>query len=164
MQPLVLPSDLDGFPGAPFSHAVATAASEAVRRECGWHIAPQVTQTLTLDVSGGPVLILPTLRLVSVSEVRDMTGDNPRVLTGWRMSQAGMLSRRGGWPCGFGAVEVDVVHGYEQCPPELLPVIASSAHRRVRQESMGGRSVTFVDDDTIAGSSVLSRFRLGPRP
>src|SRR5690606_40983530 len=65
-----------------------------------------------------PVLILPTLRLVSVSEVRDMTGDEPRVLTGWRMSQAGMLSRRGGWPSGFGAVEVDVVHGYEQCRAE----------------------------------------------
>lgn len=164
MQPLVLPSDLDGFPGAPFSNEVTLAASEAVRRECGWHIAPQVTQTLTLDVSGGPVLILPTLRLVSVSEVRDVTGDAPRVLTGWRMSQAGMLSRRGGWPCGFGAVEVDVVHGYDACPPELLPLIASGAHRRVRQESMGGRSVTFVDDDTVGGGSVLARFKLGPRP
>lgn len=161
-QPLVEPEDMAGQPGAPFSQAALAAIGESIRREAGWHIAPEVTETLIVDSIGGRILILPTLHLVSVSQVRDGDGS---VLTGWRMSKRGMLSRSSGWPAGFGAVEVDVVHGHKTCPAELLPVVASRAQRRVRSESIGGRSVTFdADPDAGTAPSVLARFALPARP
>lgn len=159
---LVTAEDMVGFPGAPFSPAVLKAASDTLRLEAGWHIAPERTETVTVDSVGGHILILPTLKLVSVSEVRDADGN---VLSGWAMSERGMLSRRTEWPSGFGAVVLDIVHGYESCPASLLPVVASRAQRRVRSESIGGRSITFdADADAGTGASVVARFALPPRP
>ena len=163
-QPLVSLADLADFPGAPFAQDVLDAAADAVRREAGWHIAPETTETITLDVRGGPVLILPTLFLSSVSEVRDMTGSTPVVLTGWRMSKAGMLSRSAGWPVGFSAVEVDMVHGYKTCPDSLKPIVARATSRVVVQESLGSRSVTYQPDSGGSLAAQVSHFRLPPLP
>lgn len=163
-EPLALPADLAEFPGAPFSADAVAAASEAIRREVGWHIAPRVIETLTLDGTGGGVLFLPTLHLVDVTEVRDVTDDTPRVLTGWRKSQRGMLSRARGWPRGFEAIEVDVVHGYDSCPPELLPVIAERTSRRVMQESLGSRSVSYSAEGDAPLAATLARFKIPSRP
>lgn len=163
LPPLVTTEDLAEFPGSPFSSSTVAAAAGAVRSECGWHIAPIVTETLTVDTDGGPILMLPTLALVSVSEVRDMTRDTPTVLTGWQMSAAGMLSRPGGWPWGLSAVEVDCTHGYESCPPELLPTVVERMDRRVMQESLGSRSVSYAPDDG-GSAAVLARYKLPGLP
>lgn len=159
---------LDGFPGAPFTPSQVRAAGEQVRVECGWHIAPTVTETLTLDSAGGRVLTLPTLRLVAVTEVRDVTGDTPEVLTGWRQSKVGMLSRVS-WPVGFAAVEVDLTHGYPECPPDLLAVLAERCQRFgkdgfVRQESLGSRSVTLGAAGPGPSTLVLSRYTIHAQP
>lgn len=122
---LVDPPDLADYPGAPFAGSVVDAAVANLRSDVGWHIAPEVTETLTVDGSPDQTLILPTLRIVSVSAVRDVSGDTPVALTGWKMSaRSGMLWRSEGWPNGFGAVEVDLTHGYTDTPAELLPVVA----------------------------------------
>jgi hypothetical protein len=156
-------TDLTDFPGAPFPAGKVLSACEAIRREAGWHIAPSVTETLTLDSEGGPLLVLPTLYLTAVTEVRDMTGSEPQVLTGWRLSRKGLLS--GCWfPAGFSAVEVDVTHGYDACPPELFPVIADWTARRVMQESLGSRSVAYSADGDSPIASTLARFKLPSRP
>lgn len=149
--PLATPDDLEGFPGAPFAQTTIDAACQAVRDAARWVIAPQSTETLTVDADGGRVLLLPTMHLVSVSEVRDVTdADDPKVITGWRKSRAGMLELRSGcWPSGFETVEVDVVHGYEQCPASLLPLIAelcqmSTLAGGIVQESSGTESATYA--------------------
>lgn len=166
MPDLVSAADVADFPGAPFPDAVLKAAGETVRGICGWHIAPRLTETLTLDAQGGQYLFLPTLYLVEVSEVRDLTGDTPQPITGWRKSRVGMLFRRQGWPCGLESVEVDLVHGYETCPVDLIPEIVKAAgavsrSRDIRQESAGGMSVTYATDDPSAGMSpVLARYRI----
>jgi hypothetical protein len=146
MPALVVAADLDDFPGAPFADSVVQSAGETVRAEAGWHIAPEVTETLTVDSDGGRHLLLPTLRLVDVTEIRDVTGNTPRVLTNWRQSGKGILYREGGWPAGLSALEVDLTHGYAECPSALLPAVAAYAQSikrggRVTQESLGSRSV-----------------------
>jgi hypothetical protein len=108
MPALVTPEDLIDFPGAPYAWPVVESASEAVRAEAGWHIAPSVTETLTVDSDGGRILFLPTMLLTEVSEVRDVSGETPRVITGWRKSRTGMLIHPGGWPTGFEVIEVDL--------------------------------------------------------
>lgn len=163
LPPLAAPEDLAGLDGGPFTLASVRAASGQIRALCGWHVAPVVTETLTLDAHGGAVLWLPSRRVVEVTGVRDVSGAAPRELTGWRWSGAGLLSVPGGLPSGFRVVEVDLKHGFEACPPDLLPVIADRTSRRVMQESLGSRSVTFgVDGDRTIDQS-LALYRLGPR-
>lgn len=162
---LVNATGLAGQSGAPFNLDRVKSACAALRRVAGWHIAPSVPEVVTFDHDGAGVLLLPSLYVTGVTAVRDVTGDTPRDLTGWRWSQSGMVSLPGGGPRGFRSVEVEFTHGYEECPPELLPVIAAGITGRVVQESLGSRSVTLgTEDVTFAPASVVDRFRLRGRP
>lgn len=172
MPPLATPSDLTGFPGAPFSAAVVASGSGAIRDEAGWHIAPKVAQTFTLDAKGGSLLMLPTLKLVAVLEVRDVSDpDNPVILTGYRKTRSGMLERTNGgcWPRGFETIEADVIHGYDTCPPSLLPVLVERAqyaaiNGAIKQEVTIGQSVTYGTLN-VSGSvdSRVAKFQLRGR-
>ena len=165
---LVDPADLADYPGAPFSQAIVDSAVAALRSDCGWHIAPVLTETVTADGSDTTLLFLPTLRLVSVSAVRDVTRTAPVTLTGWRKAGPGMLTRDFGWPCGYEAIEVDLVHGYEETPAELLPAVAfycqtQRLDQNVSSESLLSwskttRSTSETSPDLVA--KVLSDFTL----
>lgn len=160
LEPLIHADDLQGFQGAPFKHETVKAASEQIRRVCGWHIAPTIEETLILDHSGGPVLYLPSLFVLDVVSVKDhRTG---RELPNWHWSGVGMVE--GQFPTGFRSVEVTLEHGYAECPADLLPVVASRTQRRVMQESLGSRSVSFSAEGDTAFESTLDLYRLGPRP
>lgn len=162
--PLATSADLVGIGGGPFTEKAVQAAGDQVRRLAGWHIAPEIEDILVLDSPGGDVLWLPTRHVVAVTAVRDVSGDEPRELLGWRWSQSGMLSLSSGFPRGFRVVEVELTHGYDECPSDLLPVIADRTNRRVMQESLGSRSVTFGVDGDRTIDQTMSLYRLGPRP
>lgn len=166
---LVHHTELEDYPGAPFAQSIVDAAVDRLRRDVGWHIAPQVTETRKVDGHGGRLLVLPTLQLVNVTEVRDITGDTPEVLDEWRKSAIGILTRDAGWPCGLEAVEVDMVHGHSTTPLELLAVVAdlcraTQSDPRVQQERLGNWSRTLRG--TAAGTDmaeVLSRYSVESR-
>lgn len=162
LPPLVVPADLEEFRGAPFSATTVNAAASQVRKIAGWHIAPSITATVTLDHDGSSVLYLRSLYVTDVVSVRDVSGSTPRDLTGWRWSQDGMIE--GHFPAGFRSVEVTFTHGYKECPEDLLPVIASRTQRRVMQESLGSRSVSYSAESDRSVESTLESYRLGPRP
>jgi hypothetical protein len=63
-----VPYEIPTFPAGVDEDAWAATVAE-VRAFCGWHIAPEVTETLTLDGPGGYVLVLPTLHLVDLVSV-----------------------------------------------------------------------------------------------
>ena len=65
--------DLAEF-GAPTSQLLLDAVASRIRTECGWHIAPRVTETVILDSIGSASISLPTLHLVGVSAVRVWDG------------------------------------------------------------------------------------------
>jgi hypothetical protein len=169
--PLVLPDDLEDFPGAPFADSVVRAAGESVRADAGWHIAPIITETVTVDGPGpNGLLLLPSLRVLSVAAVTDLTGDNPVQLDGWRLAGSGMLLRRQGWPSGAAALEVVLTHGLDETPAELFPVVAarcqrSSVNSVIAQESLGARSVSYnvgrLEPET--NDSALDRYRIPAR-
>jgi hypothetical protein len=170
MVALLSPEDLSDFPGAPFPARLVEAASESVRADAGWHIAPQVTETVAVHGDGGRILILPSRRVVSVTEVRDVSGGSPVVLTGYRLAGGSVLYRDSGWPDGFAVLEVDMVHGFDTVPADLLPIVAArckqaSMDSTVTQESLGGRSVSFnvgrLASEVEGGP--LSRYRLPVR-
>ena len=146
-------------------------ACAAVRAYCGWHIAPSVTETVTVDGSGGPLQTLPTLRLTALSSI---TNDGTAV-TDPQWSEAGMVRADcvTWWTWKFRGVTADITHGHDVCPPEIVGVLAEAASRgaagsavnQVGQVRMGGVSGTpgaaaFVLERT----AVLDRYKLPPRP
>lgn len=175
-EPLVDVDDLKNFEGAPFEENVVETASASIRADAGWHIAPEITETLTLDSAGDDVLLLPTLKLNKVESVKDVSDeDNPRELEGWRKSSSGMIERRCGFPCGFETVEVKIKHGYEECPPELLALIAERAQQadkdsRINQEQSGQEMISYSSGAggmTTSSKRVpraLARYMLPARP
>lgn len=159
---LLQSSELDEFPGAPFAQSIVDAAVSGLRAEAGWHIAPERTETVTVDGTGEVLLKLPTLRLGTIAEVRDVTDPAlPVVLTDWRVSRAGILYRALGWPLGFGTVEVDMTHGYAEVPADLFALVAERCQRLAinsvaSQQAAGPFSMTVREDK---GNSSL---RLAP--
>ncbi|RVW06229.1 hypothetical protein [Rhodococcus spongiicola] len=107
-------------------------ANGAVRSFCGWHVAPVVDETVILDGDGGTILSLPTLRLVSLDEVR-VQGE---VVEDVEWSADGTL--RGEWPDRWRSIEVTMRHGFDT-PADLLGVVLDAAARAVKSE-LGGQA------------------------
>lgn len=164
---LVAPTDLADFPGAPFTDSLVDAAAADVRGEVGWHLAPGKEHVVELDPTGGVWLFLPSLYVTAVTLVEDITGDVPVQITDYKMKQNGRLYRAGGWPPGVSTVRVTMTHGYDEIPPDLLPIVARrcqtlGTHGAVAQESAGQLSVRYRDPVTgqVVVDPVISRYRL----
>ncbi|QDF19519.1 head-to-tail adaptor [Arthrobacter phage Kumotta] len=162
-RPLLDPTALNGFPGAPFTAGVAAAAAGQIRDECAWHIAPEITETVTIWTDRDAVALLPSLKVKEVLAVRDADGN---AVDGWKVKSNGVLRRTSGcWP---EEIEVEFTHGYETCPSGLVAVVAERARDiksgRVKSESLAGRSVSL---DTGAGdgsTNAIAKYALPGRP
>lgn len=159
--PLASLEELQGFKGAPFTPAVIEGAAESIRDDCGWHIAPQETSTVKVR-GGGTVLLLPTLHLVDVTSIKTSGGVD---VLGFDWFDNGVVERLRGFPR---VVEVTFTHGYSKCPPALLGVIAERAttgsYGRVRQESLGSRSVSLESGYDSVGAGTVQKYALPRRP
>ncbi|MFJ4173996.1 hypothetical protein [Microbacterium sp. NPDC089696] len=122
------------------------AAHGSVRRECGWHVAPVIEETLVLDGSGGDTLLLRSGRVVELLEVLN---DGTDVTADVDFSRAGILELRGGrWTRRLGRISVKLRHGYETDEvPEVAALIATLARR-------GASSPGIVANQSVNGSSV----------
>lgn len=133
------------------------AGQAAVRRFCGWHVAPSITETVKVDSYGGRVLMLRTKHLTELVSVLINGVD---VIDQVRWSESGILTLRGGcWPNEVGAVEVTLSHGYDLDEvPDVAALIASIGKRAASQpgavasQSVNGASVSFMQ----AGGAPLS--------
>ena len=100
-------------------------ASSAIRRYCGWHVAPVVDDVLTLDRPGGDLLILPTLRVERLDAVTVL--GEPLDIDAVEWSANGEV--RGRWPERFRSIVVSLAHGFD---PD-----AASDIRQVVQQVVG---------------------------
>ena len=133
------------------------AAHDSVRRECGWHVAPVIEQTLVLDGGGGDTLLLPSRRVVELLEVLN---DGVDVTADVDFSTAGILELRGGrWTRRLGRISVKLRHGWElEEVPEVAALIATLARRGasspgiVAQQAVNGASVGYL----TAGGAPIS--------
>lgn len=169
--PLLTIEALFGVRGAPTDQDDLDRLSDRIRTLCGWHIAPEITETVTLDSYGQDTLLLPTLHLVDVAAVKYWNGTELADVAGWD-SRTGWSPRSctihkpGGFPIGRRIIEVTMVHGYTEPPSAILDAIAEIVEPgRIVQESIGSRSVSFAESAPVWGAvGTLSRYRLGPRP
>lgn len=134
------------------------AATDAIRAYCGWHVAPSVTEQLTVDGSGTHALQIKSKHVTAVTAV---TVDGVVIEADW--SEAGVLTRRDGcnWPKRFRSVTVDLTHGYDT-NGDLQAIIAGIAQRSamnptgiVVNQRAGTQGVGFATAGGAVGSAPL---------
>lgn len=143
-----------------------TAGLSAIRAWCGWHVAPSLTETLKVESLGGWSLLVPSLYVTNVAEVRNEAGD---VITGYKWRSNGVL--RGTWLCEE-QYEVDLTHGYDEMPLELQGIVdqlnAAALGQSVRSQAAGPFSVTYgpadLESQPLSVRAIIGRYRLPPRP
>lgn len=123
MEPIT-PAQLADFPGAPFSQTVVDAAVARLERELGWHVAPSRTETVTVrhevsEPSMPELLILPSRYVTEVVEVRGPTG---AAVPSAMLTTPREAMLEGRWSTG--RYEVDLTHGFDDVPADLLPLVA----------------------------------------
>lgn len=124
---------------------VIDAAVEAARRYCGWHVTPVLeADVAVLDGPGTEMLVLPTLRLVTVIEVIEngTAVDVDGLALGCSSSgpDGRLYKRHGGrWAAGHGNIKVTFSHGFDAAPDWESAVLSFAD--RMSQEPTGGRPV-----------------------
>lgn len=157
MQQLVAYSHQAIDPADPTAALMLDAASNLIRRFCGWHIYPSVAMVLIVDGPGGTVLQLPTRYLTDVASITEAGQvTDPSV---YRWSQLGEVERSSPfwqngywvnfWKQGFRLIEVSFTSGYDTPPPELTTMVMSMTARAlasptgVTREQAGGVAVQY---------------------
>lgn len=136
------------------------AGIDAVRAYCGWHIAPPQTETVEVEGRGTRVLVLPSLRVTEVTEVRDEDGEI--VTSEYKVRQNGVA--RGWWTAEV-MYEFDITHGYDEMPAELQEIIdgldGDDTFGTLKSRSVGPFSETYdLTAAPMSVRSVLDRYRL----
>ena len=132
--------DGDGrIPGA------IAAASAAIRSFCGWHVAPALDCSITLDGEAGDIW-LPTCALNSVASAT-VNGAEVEVVGHNRRGRVRLASKT----CGLGNVTVDYNAGFDSnIAPDLVSIVAKRVVAEVAlttygvaSESAGGVSISY---------------------
>ena len=121
------------------------AASAAIRAYCGWHVAPVLDCSITLDGEAGDIW-LPTNALASVTSAT--VGGEDVTVTGSNRRGRVRLEHK---TCGLGNVAIDYVAGYDVAAcPDLMGVVVQRVMASVAmttygvsQETAGGVSISY---------------------
>lgn len=162
----------------PFLGYALDVATRMIRDHCGWVVGPVTTDTLHLDGPGSRLLVLPTLRIVEVTAVRQ--DDVPLDMATVRVSRdSGMLRTAAPLSDEFGAIEVDLRHGYDVVPEPIVDLTLQMAARAlgsplgvVREQSLVANITWSTTAAGVAGGTVimdhelaaLAPYTIGPLP
>jgi hypothetical protein len=129
------------------------------RRYCGWHVTPSRADTITVDGPGSPLLVLPTLRLTTLTSVTE----NGIALTvgDLRSSARGLVRKKSGgcWTVHYGGITVAMTHGFADAP-EWQSAVLSYIDRTSMAVAGGGRETigpfTFAQTGSAATAAAFS--------
>jgi hypothetical protein len=151
-----------------------TAAQALVTAYCGWHIAPGVSETLTLDGTGSGTMLVPSLHITSLTEVTNEGITLDPVTYDW--SAAGIIELRcGRFTHRLRGVTVTLTHGYPNMPADVQAVIDRIDARGTDDPGVlaqvGQVRYATTASGTAVGASltdldraILDRYKLPPRP
>ena len=135
----------DRYAGDARIEPAIAAASAAIRAYCGWHVAPVLDCSITLDGEAGDIW-LPTNALASVTSAK--VGGEDVTVTGSNRRGRVRLAHK---TCGLGNVAIDYVAGYDIAAcPDLMGVVVQRVMASVAmttygvsQETAGGVSISY---------------------
>lgn len=148
-----------------------------IREFCGWHIAPAITATFTLDGSGAAIVQVPTLRLTAVASVTENGVE--LAATEYEWSADGTLRRLPAgrcWTSRYRGVVIVGTHGFETVPDTLVSVVLDATSSAMSAPVGSGADLPekmgpFEFDGTKGAGAftaaqlrVLERYRVNPRP
>jgi hypothetical protein len=110
---------LEGVPLTGVDRDALRAACTQVRNYCGWHIAPSITETITVPVRNG-VGRLPSKHVTAVTGITGAGVDMP-----FSWAAGGRFQLSNSRYCG--PVTVTLTHGYPECPADVRAVVARLA-------------------------------------
>lgn len=169
LAPFLTPAEFASGTGGAVSAAdprvgpLLAGASEAIRRYCGWHVFPVVTDDVVLDGPGGSLLVLPTLHVTEITALSN--GDTVEDVAELEWSARGMVRKRCGfWTDRFRGVAVTFTHGYEDVP-DLKQIVqqvvanALASPMGATREQAGQTSVSWATTapGVSGGLSLLDR-------
>nr|WP_303826486.1 hypothetical protein [Bifidobacterium catenulatum] len=145
------------------------AAQAAIRRECGWHVMPNVALAGVLNTRGGTVIRLPARHVTSVESLTDRDGN--KLAYAYDPETGLVESLSGGFPAGIAAIRYEIHAGYDDAP-DVQQVLISAAKRAgmspiglVTSQSTNGSSASFdVVSLMQAEKDKLKPYRLGGLP
>lgn len=139
-----------------------SAASQAIRNYCGWHICPSLECT-AYPVGGGKVAKLPASYVSSISRIleegTELTGGQYE----WRRD--GLIRRAcfRNWPGGWNAVEATYTAGYDiEAVPDLAEAVRSitegvlAVSAGVASESADGVSISYSSSASSIAAALTS--------
>lgn len=135
----------DRYAGDARIEPAIASASAAIRAYCGWHVAPVLDCSITLDGEAGDIW-LPTNALASVTSAK--VGGEDVTVTGSNRRGRVRLEHK---TCGLGNVAIDYVAGYDVAAcPDLMGVVVQRVMASVAmttygvsQETAGGVSISY---------------------
>lgn len=135
----------DRYAGDARIEPAIASASAAIRAYCGWHVAPVLDCSITLDGEAGDIW-LPTNALASVTSAK--VGGEDVTVTGSNRRGRVRLAHK---TCGLGNVAIDYVAGYDVAAcPDLMGVVVQRVMSSVAmttygvsQETAGGVSISY---------------------
>ncbi|MEU0871646.1 hypothetical protein [Nocardia brasiliensis] len=148
-----------------------------IRDYCGWHIAPAVAATITLDGSGADIVQIPTLRLSAVASVAENGVVIPATEYEW--SADGSIRRLPlgrCWTNRYRGVVVECTHGYAEVPAAIVSVVLDATSSTLAAPlGSGGETPEKMGPFEFGGTKgagaftaaqlrVLDRYRVNPRP
>ena len=145
------------------------AAQAAIRRECGWHVMPNVALTGVLNTRGGTVIRLPARHVTSIESLTDRDGNE---LAYAYDPETGLVeSMSGGFPAGIAAIRYEIHAGYDDAP-DVQQVLISAAKRTgmspvglVKSQSTNGSSASYDVMSLMQDEKdKLKPYRLGGLP
>ena len=128
---------------------VVQAAESMIRKYCGWHISPSITETLTLDGKGGSILVLPTMHVTAITAI---VADGVTLATSaYTWSGIGMVERLSGyWPRKFRSIDVTLTHGYPAFPDSGYPYELRQFIRQLAGSGVGVAPLTSAQVGQVA--------------
>lgn len=144
-------------------------AEGVVRDFCGWHIAPERTETVKFygHATNAPIL-LPTMYLTGIASVTDQgTLLDPSV---YDFDPAGLLLRIDGgcWATGYGPLVVEFTHGYNETPPGVARAVQAVAGAlstgALKSKQAGPFAESYLTDISTLDRATLSRYRIPVGP
>jgi hypothetical protein len=152
---------LPDIPLSTFDPESVLAAESVIRDYCGWHIAPAISETLTLDGSGTYRMFLPTLRIKTITSIVD---DGRTLLpTDFEWSEKlGIVEKsRMPWTGKRRGVVIVLVHGYDNCPASIVDMVkqlAKSGPAAITRASIGQTSISY--GTATPSYEVLNKYRV----
>lgn len=123
------------------------AAQAAIRRECGWHVMPNVALSGVINTRGGSVIRLPARHVTSIESLTDRQGN--KLACAYDPETGLVESLSGGFPSGIAAIRYEIHAGYDSAP-DVQAVLINAAKRAgmsptglVTSQSTNGSSASF---------------------